>query len=88
MPVLVWEAVNATTDLSLILVSLTKGAIPGILLHGIIIAYIWTASRSLAVAVVYHAAVNGTRDLLLMMLGFGVMTYLWSSVLLILVLYS
>jgi membrane protease YdiL (CAAX protease family) len=57
------------------------GAIPTIL-HGIVIAYIWVRSQSLAVATVYHALYDGVRDSLTMVIGVPSMVGLWASVVL------
>jgi len=57
------------------------GAIPSIL-HGIVFGYIWLRSHSLAVATVYHAAYDGVRDSLGMVVGFPSMVGLWVNVLL------
>ncbi len=57
-------------------------AIPAIL-HGVVIAYIWTRSRSLAVATVYHAAYDGVRDSLQTTIGYSPIAGAWVNVLLI-----
>jgi membrane protease YdiL (CAAX protease family) len=62
-------AVSATL---IVLVS----AIPAAM-HGVIFAYIWTRTRSLAVATVYHAAYDGVRDSLQITLGHGPITQFW-----------
>lgn len=56
---------------------LLLGFIPGVL-HGVIFAYIWMRSRSLAVSSVYHAAFDGLRDSL-------ALTSWWSSLIIVLV---
>jgi uncharacterized protein len=56
-------------------------AIPTIL-HGIVFAYIWVRSDSLAVATVYHAAYDGVRDSLGMVAGLPSMVGTWANVLL------
>jgi membrane protease YdiL (CAAX protease family) len=57
------------------------GAIPSIM-HGIVFAYIWVRSESLAVATVYHAAYDGVRDSLGMVAGLPSMVGLWANMLL------
>ncbi len=57
------------------------GAIP-ILLHGVVFAYIWVRSRSLAVATVYHAAYDGVRDSIQTTIGLGPVAGVWAVVLL------
>jgi membrane protease YdiL (CAAX protease family) len=57
-------------------------AIPAIL-HGVVFAYIWTRSRSLAVATVYHLAFDGVRDSIHTTIGAGPITGAWSLVLLV-----
>ncbi|MEW6404560.1 MAG: CPBP family intramembrane glutamic endopeptidase [Chloroflexota bacterium] len=57
------------------------GAIPTIL-HGVVFAYIWVRSRSLAVATVYHAGFDGVRDSLGMVVGLPFMVGLWGIVVL------
>lgn len=52
-------------------------AIPAIL-HGVVFAYIWSRSRSLAVVTVYHAAYDGVRDSLGSTLGLGPVAQFWS----------
>lgn len=51
-------------------ITVFASAIPGIL-HGVVVAYIWTRSGSLAVATVYHAAYDGFRDSLAILVGLG-----------------
>ncbi len=57
------------------------GAIPSIM-HGIVFAYIWVRSQSLAVATVYHAAYDGVRDSLSMIVGLPAMVGLWANLVL------
>jgi len=52
------------------------------MLHGVVIAYIWTRSGSLAVATVYHAAYDGFRDSLSILVGLGPIAQGFASVLL------
>jgi membrane protease YdiL (CAAX protease family) len=57
------------------------GVIPTIM-HGVVFAYIWVRSDSLAVATVYHAAYDGVRDSLNMVAGLPAMVGVWANVLL------
>ncbi len=58
------------------------GAIPAIL-HGVVFAYIWTRSQSLAVATVYHAAYDGLRDSLSLITGLTAAVSLWANAVLV-----
>ena len=58
------------------------GAVPAIL-HGVVFAYIWTRSRSLAVAIVYHLAFNGVRDSIQTTIGSGPIAGVWAVALLV-----
>ena len=58
------------------------GAGPAIL-HGVVFAAIWSRSRSLAVATVYHALYDGVRDSLGLTVGLGPVTGLWFNAALI-----
>ncbi|MHC4457949.1 MAG: CPBP family intramembrane glutamic endopeptidase [Planctomycetota bacterium] len=57
-------------------------AIPAIL-HGVVFAYIWTRSRSLAVATVYHTAFDGVRDSIQTTIGAGPIAGFWAVALLV-----
>lgn len=57
-------------------------AIPAIL-HGVVFAYIWMRSRSLAVATVYHLAFDGVRDSIHTTIGPGPIAGVWVVVLLV-----
>jgi len=57
---------------------LLMGAIPAIM-HGVVFAYIWSRSRSLAVATVYHGTYDGVRDSLGITIGLGSLATLWAS---------
>jgi membrane protease YdiL (CAAX protease family) len=57
------------------------GAIPTIM-HGIVFAYFWVRSQSLAVATVYHAAYDGVRDSLSMIVGLPTMVGVWANLVL------
>jgi len=64
-----------------VLVIVIVSAVPTIL-HGVVFAYIWTRSQSLAVATVYHAAYDGVRDSLGMLIGSPAMVGLWANLVL------
>lgn len=53
--------------------------IPG-MLHGVLFAFIWTRSGSLAVATVYHAAYDGFRDSLGIIVGTGPITQVFVNI--------
>ncbi|HUW20765.1 MAG TPA: CPBP family intramembrane glutamic endopeptidase [Sedimentisphaerales bacterium] len=72
---------GATVTAAVITVVLV-GAIPA-MLHGVVFAYIWTRTGSLAVATVYHAAYDGVRDSIQTTVGSGPVSGLWSVALLI-----
>jgi len=73
---------SSITCLSSVLFTVFIGAIPAAL-HAIVFAYIWSSSRSLAVVTVYHAAYDGTRDSLALIIGLGAMTNVWVNLFLI-----
>lgn len=58
------------------------GAIPTIF-HGVIFAYIWTRSRSLAVATVYHTAFDGLRAIVGLIILIDGLFGLWMNVIFI-----
>lgn len=58
------------------------GAVPAIL-HGVVFAYIWMRSRSLAVATVYHLAFDGVRDSIHTTIGPGPIAGVWAAALLV-----
>lgn len=64
-----------------VLAVIIVGAIPTIM-HGVVFAYIWTQSGSLAVATVYHAVYDGIRDSLAMVTGLPPIVATWASALL------
>lgn len=82
LPILVGTAVQGSPSTATAIGTILLGAIPAIL-HGVIFAYIWSSSQSLAVATVYHALFDGVRDSLLMLIGFGAFTVLWANLVLI-----
>lgn len=47
------------------------------MMNAVLFAYVWTASRSLAVASVYHSAYDEVRDALQRGIGFGPLVSLW-----------
>ncbi|MFC1454209.1 CPBP family intramembrane glutamic endopeptidase [Verrucomicrobiota bacterium] len=57
-------------------------ALPAIM-HGVVFAYIWMRSRSLAVATVYHATYDGFRDSIGTIVGLGPIAGAWANVVLI-----
>lgn len=63
----VWISVTVT-----LLVSLLPA-----MMNAILFAYVWTASQSLAVASVYHAAYDEVRDALQRGIGFGSLVSIW-----------
>lgn len=72
--------VSLSVTISVIAVLLV-GALPSIM-HGVVFAYIWFRSRSLAVATFYHAAYDGVRDSLNLFVGLAPMVSLWANLLL------
>ncbi len=64
-----------TSTLLVVLLSIAPSA-----LHGVIFAYIWTRTRSLGVATVYHSAVDTTRDSILILVGSGPVNSIWSTI--------
>lgn len=63
-------------------VTVLGSAIPAIL-HGVVFAYIWVRSRSLAVATVYHLAFDGVRDSIHTTIGPGPIAGVWAAALLV-----
>jgi membrane protease YdiL (CAAX protease family) len=63
----VWLSIAVT-----LLVSLIPAA-----MNAILFAYVWTATQSLAVASVYHAACDEVRDALSRGIGFGPLVSIW-----------
>lgn len=82
LPILIGTAAQGNSSIAIVVGKVILGAIPGVL-HGVIFAYIWSSSGSLAVATVYHAAYDGVRESLQMIVGFGAMTLLWVNVFII-----
>lgn len=90
LPALVKSAIIAagmaepgTAAILTVMFIIVVGALPAIL-HGVVFAYIWTRSRSLAVATVYHAAYDGVRDSLALTIGLGSIVGAWANLVLIL----
>lgn len=50
------------------------------MMNAIVFAYVWTATQSLAVASVYHAAYDEVRDALDKSIGFGPLVSIWEMV--------
>ncbi len=63
-------------------ITVTGSAIPAIL-HGVIFAYIWMRSRSLAVSTAYHATYDGFRDSIAAVIGLGPIAGAWANIVLI-----
>lgn len=82
LPILLGTAAQGSPSAATAIGIVLLGAIPAIL-HGVIFAYIWSSSQSLAVATVYHALFDGVRDSLLILIGFGAFTVLWANLVLI-----
>ncbi len=66
----------------IVAVTVLGSAIPAIL-HGVVFAYIWMRSRSLAVATVYHLALDGVRDSIHTTIGPGPIAGVWAAALLV-----
>jgi membrane protease YdiL (CAAX protease family) len=66
---------NANLWLS-ILVTLFVSLLPA-MMNAILFVYVWSASQSLAVASVYHAAYDEVRDALRRGIGFGPLVSIW-----------
>lgn len=88
LPVLVKSAIAAagmveagTSPIPIAILIVVFGAIPTIL-HGVVFAYIWTRSQSLAVTTVYHAAYDGIRDSLTITIGLGPIAGSWATLVL------
>lgn len=60
-------------------VMVVASAIP-VMLHGVVFAYIWATTRSLAVVTFYHAAYDGVRDSLQITLGCGPVATTWVTI--------
>lgn len=73
----VWAAVTIMIPSLLIL-----GAVPAIL-HGVIFAYFWVWSASLAVVTVYHLAYDGVRDSIQTYIGSGLISAIWTYIVII-----
>jgi uncharacterized protein len=55
------------------------------MLHAVIFAFIWSKTKSLAVATVYHAAFDEVRDALENSVGFGPLVNNWQMVVIVVV---
>ena len=60
-------------------VIVVASAIP-VMLHGVVFAYIWSYTRSLAVVTFYHAAYDGVRDSLQTTVGYGPVATTWVTI--------
>jgi membrane protease YdiL (CAAX protease family) len=67
VPVNIWLSIAGTLLISLL---------PA-MMNAILFAYVWMASRSLAVVSVYHAAYDEVRDALQRGIGFGPLVSIW-----------
>lgn len=70
----VWAAIAV-----MMLAILILGAVPAIL-HGVVFAYFWVWSASLAVVTVYHLAYDGVRDSIQTFIGSGSISAIWANV--------
>ena len=87
----VWIGITSAEEMKLPVISaiiiittgtVIIGAIPAIL-HGVVFAYIWVWSGSLAVVTVYHLAYDGIRDSIESFIGSGTITGIWSVMVLV-----
>lgn len=69
------EGAGANVWLS-VAVTMLVSLIPA-MMNAILFAYVWTATQSLAVASVYHAAYDEVRDALERSIGFGPLVSIW-----------
>ncbi|MBI5953293.1 MAG: CPBP family intramembrane metalloprotease [Chloroflexi bacterium] len=69
------EGVGAGTGESILLITLIT-LIPS-MMNAVIFAYVWTATKSLAVASVYHSAYDEVRDGIEKTVGFGPLISIW-----------
>jgi membrane protease YdiL (CAAX protease family) len=49
------------------------------MMHAMVFAYIWTATQSLAVVTIYHAAFDEIRDAIETSIGFGFLVEIWQT---------
>ena len=59
-----------------IVIMMAVSLIP-MMMHAMVFAYIWTATQSLAVVTVYHAAFDEIRDAIETSIGFGFLVEIW-----------
>jgi hypothetical protein len=61
------------------------GSLIAFVLHAVVFAYIWLRSGSLAVTTVYHAAFDGVRDTLGMVIGMNGLAFagVWANVVIV-----
>jgi membrane protease YdiL (CAAX protease family) len=86
LPVLVGMGLKETTAgssaVSNLVLFVCISIIPS-MLHAVLFAFIWSKTRSLAVATVYHAAFDEVRDTLEKTTGFGTFTESWQMIVII-----
>lgn len=70
--------ISATGSAAVIVIA---SAIP-VMLHGVVFAYIWSYTRSLAVVTFYHALYDGVRDSLQTTMGCGPVASIWVTIVL------
>jgi uncharacterized protein len=84
LPVLVGMGITEklTDNVGLsITIMLAVSLIPS-MMHGMIYAYIWTVTQSLAVVTAYHAAFDEIRDAIGASIGFGPLVEIWQMLVL------
>jgi membrane protease YdiL (CAAX protease family) len=69
------QGIGASVGESILLISLIT-LIPS-MMNAVIFAYVWTATKSLAVSSVYHAAYDEVRDAIEKTIGFGPLVSIW-----------
>lgn len=69
------QGIGASATESILLITLIT-LIPS-MMNAVIFAYVWAATKSLAVASVYHAAYDEVRDAIEKTIGFGPLVSLW-----------
>jgi uncharacterized protein len=86
LPVLVGmglkETVAGNSPSSNLLLVVFISIIPS-MLHAVIFAFIWSKTKSLAVATVYHAAFDEVRDTIEKTIDFGIFTETWQMIVII-----
>lgn len=69
------QGIGASVGESILLISLIT-LIPS-MMNAVIFAYVWTATKSLAVSSVYHSAYDEVRDAIEKTVGFGPLVSIW-----------